>query len=98
MRTVSARAAHPTHPSPGDVCVGCRHRPDPQSAHFYWVDGGLEFTRPDKHVGTAVWILLCDACVVEHGPDITASIDKGRVKIACDLVWPEGLNVTFLTH
>ena len=49
-------------PRPGDVLLGCVHRPDPYAAHIYSVPDGLGFRRPDGSTETAKWIVLCDGC------------------------------------
>jgi hypothetical protein len=84
----------PTHPSPGDVTVGCIHLPDPQHCHFYYFTGKLEFERPDGSMIVAQWMLLCHECAdAVQGQDLGAALDDGRIQIGCDRPWPEDLQV-----
>ena len=86
----------PKQPSPGDVCIGCMHRPEPEdNAHYYYRFAGIEFQRPDGTQGVAKWLLICDACFIKHGDRMHEDLLAGKVKIACDLKWPEGATVNF---
>lgn len=72
-----------TQPTPGDVLLGCIHRPDPYDAHIFNIPEGLKFTKPDKTKGTAEWIILCDACFARYGAQ------PSHAPISCDCVWKE---------
>lgn len=72
-------------PQPGDVMLGCVHRPNPYSAHVYQVPKGMPFKRPDGTSATATWIVLCAGC---HGRYVVAgSGNASDAPIACDLTW-----------
>jgi hypothetical protein len=89
----------PTHPSEGDVVIGCCHKPDPHNAHFYWIE--IEFTRRTRsgaYTAVANWLLLCDDCFVKHGADIAGAVERSEVEIGCDMIWPKALSVVFVTH
>jgi hypothetical protein len=77
------------HPTPGDVCLGCPHRPR-FDAHLYAFEGALiEFERPDGSYGIARWILLCDKCHMKHMDNpVGAEVD-------CDMLWPASATITF---
>jgi len=79
------------------VCVGCVHEPDPDGSHYYYLADTINFTRPDGTVGSAIWLLLCDACFIKHGESLRDDLLQSKVKIACDMVWPDDLQVTFTT-
>jgi hypothetical protein len=99
-----AESDAPTQPNGGDVVIGCEHEPDPyHGAHFYWLAsddprGGIAFKRPDGKDGVASWMLLCDACFVKHGGDIDGALRRNEIRIACDMVWPEGDQVNVVKH
>lgn len=81
----------PTQPSPGDICVGCIHEPDPYECHYFYIAGnGLQFFRPDGTSAVAHWVLLCDECDKIEGGDISTAIKKGLVLIGCDMRWARG--------
>lgn len=76
-------------PKPGDVLLGCVHKPNLYSAHIFLVPNpnGLPFRRPDGTHGSAKWIVLCDPCntvFMEHDGRLTAD-----VPIGCDHVWQD---------
>jgi hypothetical protein len=90
----------PTQPSPGDICVGCIHRPNPDGCHYYYIPEGMKFSPPGEPLDmakakSAHWILLCDICEqgVNDGGGITNSIEEGKLLIGCDMEWPENLEV-----
>lgn len=94
----------PSHPSPGDVCLGCIHKPDPShGCHYYWIGkegqgpsaGGIRFRRADGSEGEASWILLCDLCQVKHAGTLDEDIKAGRVLLNRDMRWPADLKVEF---
>ena len=87
-----------TAPSPGDVCVGCVHKPSPHGCHYYYVGSGgdgISFKSPGGRAGTASWMLLCNACFVKHADHLSEDLDAGRVLIGCDMIWPDDLQITF---
>jgi len=70
-------------PKPGDVLLGCVHRPNPYAAHIFQLHEGINFKRPDGTLGEAKWIALCAACFRDH-------VDSPmKAPIGCDLVWHE---------
>lgn len=71
-------------PKPGDVLLGCKHKPNPYASHIFQVPDGLSFTRPDGSKGVAAWIVICDACFTIYG---TNAMDA---PLSCDLTWREG--------
>ena len=86
----------PTHPSPGDVCLGCVHKPDPDGCHYFYMASGVGFKTTTGRAGSAYWMFLCEACFVKYAGNIKANIDSGSLQIGCDMVWPEDLQVTFV--
>ena len=88
--------SEPEHPSPGDVCIGCVHKPDPHGAHYFYLPGRTVFVAPDGHTDSPSWILLCEACFVKHAGQIGDDIKAGLIKFGCDMVWPEDFHVNFL--
>jgi hypothetical protein len=70
-------------PKPGDVLLGCVHRPNPYAAHIFQFPRGMNFRRPDGTLGEAKWLALCDVCFQTHVADPT------KAPIGCDLTWPE---------
>lgn len=98
MRSRFLRAANAQgspRPRPGDICVGCVHKSDPHGCHYFYLANGVLFKSSTGRVGTASWMLLCDACFMEHGGHIKESLDKDLVQIGFDMVWPDHLEVTF---
>lgn len=83
----------PNHPSPGDVCVGCVHRPDPHNCRYFYLTEVLPFTRPDGGKDAARWMLLCERCYQLEGGDTPSALKQGLIPIGCDMQWPEGLRV-----
>lgn len=85
------------HPQPvaGDVVVGCYHQPNLyRGAHVYRISDMsgspvLEFTRPDGTQSVAKWLAVCNTCFVEFGGDVEGALERGQVKIGCDLTWPK---------
>ena len=72
-------------PKPGDVLLGCIHRPDVHGkSHVFSLPKGLEFRRPDGSSGNATWVLLCNQCFTKHADDPL------KAPIGCDLTWEEG--------
>ena len=74
-------------PRPGDVLLGCIHKPIPYFAHVFLIPNphGLPFRRPDGTTASAKWIVLCDRChVVFLNHDGVLTPD---VPIGCDAVW-----------
>jgi hypothetical protein len=72
-------------PRPGDVLLGCAHRPSPYAGHIYSIPNGLPFRRPNRTAATAKWIVLCGDCqrryVLLGGGSATDA------PIACDYTW-----------
>lgn len=98
-RKATEKKSAPTSPSPGDVCLGCIHRPDPEvGCHYFWLGGNMPFRRTDDTMGYAKWLLLCSSCFVEHADKISENLRAGKVKVGCDLVWPDGLDVEMVKH
>ena len=92
MKSIIGDDSPPARPSPGDVCVGCVHEPDPRECHYFYTTGsGLEFHRPDGTSAVAHWILLCEECSEIESGDIKTAIEKGLVPLGCDMRWPEEL-------
>lgn len=75
-------------PQPGDVIVGCKHRPKLTSAHVFKLTQGigLSFTRPNGTTGKADWIFLCDKCFRKHV--LTGGLATDA-PLSCDFVWKE---------
>jgi hypothetical protein len=101
-RSIIAKAeTESPHPEAGDVCVGCVHKPDPEAGcHYYLLkrpdgSGALEFTRPDGTRDIAHWLLVCNDCFARFGGNVEAALERGEVKVACDMRWPEGVHVRF---
>lgn len=76
---------HP-QPQPGDVVVGCRHRPKPSGAHIFKLLVKFTFTRADGTKSDAQWIFLCDRCFEKHVASGGRATDA---PLACDFVWKE---------
>ncbi len=85
----------PPQPSPGDLVVGCVHRPSPHGSHVIRVDPGVPFAmrmpvgdvdRETLEVwgeALANWIFVCDDCF-DHYPV------RQEIPIGCAMRWPEG--------
>lgn len=71
-------------PQPGDVLLGCIHKPNPYAAHVFLVPSGLPFTRPDRTTGTAKWIVLCDTCREVY---VLSGGRASDAPLACDATW-----------
>lgn len=72
-------------PQPGDVLLGCKHRPNIHASHVFQVKTGLPFTRPDGSSATATWIFICDNCFKKHvidGDGLASS-----APLSCDMTW-----------
>jgi hypothetical protein len=80
-------------PQPGDVLVGCIHKPDPNGAHYFYTGndkgiGVLHVTHPitnEEHM--AKWILLCDECLIKFGDRIHDAVEKNEVPLANIATW-----------
>lgn len=97
VRFLKATENVPDHPSPGDICIGCVHKPEPDGCHYFYLGtSGITFKSPNGRSGTASWMLLCDACFIKHAGTMKEDINDGRVQIGCDMVWPDDLRVNFL--
>lgn len=83
----------PKHPTAGDVCLGCVHRPDPNRCRYFYLTKPLPFKRQDGSRGNARWILVCKRCSRLEGGDTSSAIKKGLVPIGCDMPWPDDLHV-----
>lgn len=71
-------------PKPGDVLLGCVHRPNiAEGSHVFGLDAPIEFKRPGGTTGTANWIILCGACFVKYGHEAY------NAPIGCDMTWRE---------
>ena len=70
-------------PKPGDVLLGCVHKPNPYNAHIYMIPGELRFKRPDGTTGEAKWIVLCCDCDTKYGDR------AAEAPIGCEHVWQD---------
>jgi hypothetical protein len=73
-------------PKPGDVLVGCVHRPTPGGAHVFHVPDGVpvkKVTRTGRTTLVARWIMLCDSCFRLYGGGVLDA------PIGCDHTWTE---------
>jgi hypothetical protein len=91
QRIEDSETTPPEHPAPGDVWSD----PEGGSHYYYLPPSGIEFMRPDGSRGTAMWMLLCDACFLKHGDHVHEAMERHAVRIGCDMVWPADLTVTF---
>lgn len=82
-------------PKAGDVCVGCVHKPNLDSCHYYFFPEPLKFRPPKSDMLKADWLLLCGGCHAKFHADIKSHLANGRLKIACHLVWPEDKSVAY---
>ena len=73
-------------PTPGDVLVGCVHRPTPDSAHVFYVPDGVpvrKVTWMGRSSLVARWIMLCDSCFQLYGGSVLDA------PIGCDHTWTD---------
>jgi hypothetical protein len=71
--------------------LGCAHKPDPNGAHYFYIEkDGIWFELPG-HAGRkhANWLLLCDRCFIKFGDELHANLRAQRVPIGCATVWDE---------
>jgi hypothetical protein len=68
-------------PKDGDVILHCGHLRPGGNEHWFHVDPGMPFTRPDKTTGVARWIIGCPACAA------AADYDASKIKIRSDATW-----------
>lgn len=70
-------------PKPGEILLGCVHRPNPYKSHLFKIDGdAIRFQRPDGSTGSATWLVLCAECFVAGDPL--------KAPIGCDYTWEDG--------
>ena len=72
-------------PQPGDVLLGCEHRPNPHASHVFKLLKGMKFTRPDGTSSNASWIFICDACFEKYVVDAGGLATDAP--LACDMTW-----------
>ncbi len=84
------------HPSPGDMCAGCAHAPDPRNCHFFHFPNGLPLRKPDGALIVAAWMLVCDVCFEKCvNSDLHQALACKDVRITRNMLWPEGMTVQF---
>ncbi len=68
-------------PKHGDSMIHCGHL-DAKNHHFFQVQPGpLMFRRPDGTMGSAKWVVACEACFQKAGGDAQ------KVEIRGDGTW-----------
>jgi 5-methylcytosine-specific restriction endonuclease McrA len=78
-------------PQPGDVVVGCVHKPDPRlGSHCFYVgtDTGqpaLKLSSP--HTEMAKWIFLCQECNDKFGDRMGDALEKKEVPLTVVATW-----------
>jgi len=78
-------------PQPGDVIVGCAHKPDPRrGSHCFYV--GTDTGEPSLDLLTgekAKWIFLCQACNDAYGHRMEDALEKREVPLTLVAKWRE---------
>jgi hypothetical protein len=71
-------------PAPGDLLLGCKHRPDVYKSHVFRAD--MLFRRPDGSSRIARWLILCDRCFQRYA---IQEGDPSKAPIGCERIWRE---------